>query len=98
VLAAVRMGDLEHAEALARIEDSPDASAQALIHIADALAEEYPGDIPEAGQALRRRINRLLAEIWSLGIHWYSPLDIVARLDSDLLSAIASEAIAGDGE
>ncbi|MFQ6397240.1 hypothetical protein ACLMAJ_27760 [Nocardia sp. KC 131] len=73
-------------------------SAQALIHVADALAEEYLGDNPEAGQALRRRINRLLAEIWSLGNQWYSPLDIVARLDPDLLSAITAEAIAGDGE
>ncbi|WP_433203987.1 caspase, EACC1-associated type [Nocardia sp. CA-107356] len=91
VVAAIRIGDTEHAEALARAADGPDVRAEALTH----LAREIATSSDTLDGPLAARLRQLLAEIWSLG-SWYESLDILARIDPDLLVAIATEAMALD--
>ncbi|WP_051151801.1 caspase, EACC1-associated type [Nocardia niigatensis] len=89
--AALAIGAVGDALELARTT-ATGVRVRLLARIADALVRTY-GDLPPAEQgSARRRIRRVLAEVWSLAA-WYSVLDTVARFDPVLLVGIADEAM-----
>ncbi|WP_040807790.1 caspase, EACC1-associated type [Nocardia concava] len=92
--AALTIGSIDHAHELADSVES-DLRPTLLSRIADALVATLDDIPPSDRDASRRRIRRILAEIWGSG-RWYSALDALARFDPPLLAEIADEAVRFD--
>ncbi|WP_458688721.1 caspase, EACC1-associated type [Nocardia tengchongensis] len=96
VEAALKIGLVDQALELARTTEV-DARRELLTQIVDVLVTRL-AEVPDAAQAsVRRRIRRILAEIWGFA-PWFAALNTVARFDPELLSGIADAAMRLDSQ